>query len=221
MRRSFALSALGVILVSVPAVAANDLELLFTNGRVTIIATDVSVGAILNEWARVGDTRFVDAEKLTGKPVHLELVDFPEADALRVLLRDVAGYVAAPRLATAEGRSRFDRVLVMATARVTSSAPARTVARQPPAPMAPAGVAQDLYFEEEPEDFDRDELEELRELLPQPFSLIDRTNQSDRSAQGADTPTTPRPGVVVTPTDQSPVFIRRPVRPQTPADSRR
>ena len=43
------------------------------NGRVTLVAKDVTVREILAEWARVGQTRIVNAEKLTGGPVTLEL----------------------------------------------------------------------------------------------------------------------------------------------------
>ena len=101
--------------ITVSLGAADGLELSFQDGRVTVIATDVTVTRILEEWAEVGDTRFVDADTLNRVPVRLEMFDLPEADALRVLLRDAAGYVAAQRAIQTEGSSRFDRVLVMAT----------------------------------------------------------------------------------------------------------
>ena len=67
------------------------------NGRVTLIAHDVTVREILAEWARVGQARIVNGEKLTGGPVTIELTDVPEARALDTVLRSAAGYVMAPR----------------------------------------------------------------------------------------------------------------------------
>ena len=69
------------------------------NGRVTIIADNVPLRQILQEWARVGQTKIVNADKLAG-PAHnvtLQLIDAPERDALDILLRSASGYIAAPR----------------------------------------------------------------------------------------------------------------------------
>ena len=52
---------------------AGDLRLTIANGRVTIVAQDVSLRQILDEWGRVGQTKVVGAERLTGPPVTLEL----------------------------------------------------------------------------------------------------------------------------------------------------
>ena len=63
---------LGFVVVSallcVPAAtaAAGDLRLSIANGRVTIVAQDVSIRQILDEWGRVGQTKIVGAERLTG-----------------------------------------------------------------------------------------------------------------------------------------------------------
>lgn len=73
-----------------PIVAADDLELSLQNGRVTIRAQQVSVKAILSDWGRVGNTAIIDADGLADQIVTLELVDVPEARALRTLLRDAA-----------------------------------------------------------------------------------------------------------------------------------
>ena len=56
---------------------------------------------ILAEWAKVGGTRIVNAERVTGPPVTLSCSKVPEQQALAVLLRSVAGYLAAPRRAAA------------------------------------------------------------------------------------------------------------------------
>ena len=218
--------ALTLLLTGGPILAADDLELSFRDGRVTVIATDVPVRTILQEWSRVGETQFVDADKLTGRPVRLQLVDVPEATALRVLLRQAAGYVAAPRAERAPEASRFDRVLVMAASRrpasrsytppLGSSAPGPIPAQR--GPTSVPGFSPDSSLDEfDSDEFDGDELEELRELLPEPFSLIDRSAQPDDQRSG----TASRPGMVVAPSDDQPaVFLRGPVRPQDPDDPR-
>ena len=98
-----------------PMAWASELELSMNNGRVTILAQDVSVKDILAEWGRVGNTTIVDADQLEEQRLTLELVGVPEAQALRTLLRTASGYMAAPRAVTADGVSRFDRILIMAT----------------------------------------------------------------------------------------------------------
>ena len=230
------IGALALLLTGAPTMAADDLQVSFREGRVTVIATDVPVRAILQEWSRVGETEFVDTDKLTGQPVRLQLVDVPEAAALRVLLREAAGYVAAPRGdRTAEG-SRFDRVLVMATSRrpvssaytpsLGSSAPGLVPAQRGPTLGFGSGSSPDEFDSDDfdsddfdTDDFDGDELEQLRELLPQPFNLNDRFAQPGDQRSGDATAS--RPGMVVAPSDDQPaVFLRGPVRPQAPDDPR-
>src|SRR3982751_7144234 len=78
-------------------VFAGELKLSMQDGRVTVIADDVPLRQILQEWARVGQTRIVNAEKLSGPAVTLQLIDASEKDALDILLRSASGYIAAPR----------------------------------------------------------------------------------------------------------------------------
>jgi len=133
----FALATALVTAVAAPA-AAGELRLSMGNGRVTLVAKDVTVREILNEWARVGQTRIVNSEKLTGGPVTLELTDVPEAQALDAILRSAAGYVMAPRLAGSPGSSRYDRIMILASSRppvVTASNPTPFTSR--PMPQMP------------------------------------------------------------------------------------
>ena len=110
---------------------AQGLKLSFEQGRVSVDATAVPVRTILNEWAKLGGTKVVGAERIAGAPLTLKLVDVPEAQALDLILRSVAGYMAAPRGAVA-GASMYDRILVMAT----SSGPAPAAAARPNAAVA-------------------------------------------------------------------------------------
>ena len=107
-----------------PLLGAGEVTISMERGRVTLIATDARLADVLDEWARVGETRFVGAGEIGGEPVTLYLVDTPEVEAIRLLLRSAAGYVAAPRRAGASGASLYDRVTILATR--DTSVPART-----------------------------------------------------------------------------------------------
>lgn len=131
MRKLFrCLFLAGASLGLASAADAGELTVKIADGRATVIAKDVPVRQILAEWARVGDTRMVNGEKIPGGPVTLELIDVPEKQALDILLRSAAGYMAAPRPAATVGASQFDRVIILATSRP----PANTVI-PPPQPF--------------------------------------------------------------------------------------
>ncbi|MCA1583285.1 MAG: hypothetical protein LC791_00450, partial [Acidobacteria bacterium] len=79
------------------------------------------------EWGKVGGTRVVNGDRVTGAPVTLKLENMPERQALEIILRSVAGYMAAPRSASAApGASMYDRIMVLPTS-------------TPPPPVAAAG----------------------------------------------------------------------------------
>lgn len=123
--------------LSVPA-SAGELKLTMQDGRVTLIADNVPLRQILQEWARVGQTQIVNADKLTGPAVTLQIVNAPERDVLDILLRSAAGYIAAPRAAIVTNAATYDRVTIMATSRppaaTAAAAPVPTFQR-PPAPV--------------------------------------------------------------------------------------
>lgn len=118
-----------VALLLTVAPARADIRLSMHDGLVTLVAKDATVRQILAEWARVGQTKIVNAEKIAGAPVSIELTDVPEKQALDILLRSVNGYLAAPRPTNAPNASRFDRILVLPAA-----AQPRTVSSGGPAP---------------------------------------------------------------------------------------
>lgn len=101
----------------------SDVQLTIQDGRVSLIATDVTVRQILAEWARIGQTKIVNVEGISGGPVTLQLVNVPELQALDVLLRSVSGYLVAPRPTDASNLSRFDRIILLPTS-VAPRAPA-------------------------------------------------------------------------------------------------
>src|SRR2546427_5705194 len=109
--------------------ASADVRLTIQDGRVSLVAKDATLRQILAEWARVGQTKIVNADRVPGGPVSLQLTDVPEDQAIEILLRSVSGYVAAPRPTIIDHASRFDRILVMPT----SSAPRAAGSAAPPA----------------------------------------------------------------------------------------
>jgi hypothetical protein len=123
-------------LVAGPASAA-ELRLEISGGFVTLVATDTPLRQILAEWARVGGTRIVNGEGIAGPPVTIQLERMPEQEALAVLLRSAAGYVAAPRRAGSAGASVYESVMILATSTPPAGAPTpATTARGPVNPIA-------------------------------------------------------------------------------------
>jgi hypothetical protein len=114
-----------------PAPALAEVRLTIANGHVNLEAKDATVRQILDEWARVGQTKFVNVERLTGAPLTLQLTDMPETQALEILLRSVSGYLLAPRPVAAASLSQFDRILVMPTSTPPRASTSPTPAPQP------------------------------------------------------------------------------------------
>jgi hypothetical protein len=130
----FLCSAVALVLFSALPAQAQQLNLQITDGRVTLEAVNVPARQILAEWARIGGTNVVGAEKIAGAPLTLQFVDMPERQALDIILRNVAGFMAAPRQASAApGASAYDRILIMATSSVVAPQPA-AAGRNVPAP---------------------------------------------------------------------------------------
>lgn len=124
---------LGVLTASFLAAAwpaAADVRVTIENGTVSVSATDATPRQILTEWARVGQTRIINVERVAGAPISLELMHVPEAQALDTLLRGVAGYLAAPREVATPDTSAYDRIFILATS--TGTPPRNAPAGAPP-----------------------------------------------------------------------------------------
>lgn len=117
--------AAAVVVWAVSA-SAQPLTLEFRDGRVSLDATAVPVRTVLAEWARLGGTKVVGGDRVTGTPLTLRLENVPEAQALEIILRQVAGYMAAPRRAGSVGASAYDRILVLPTSTTAAAAAAPT-----------------------------------------------------------------------------------------------
>jgi hypothetical protein len=120
--------------LSVPA-SAQELKLTMQDGRVTLIANNVPLRQIMLEWGRIGQAKVINADKLLGANLTLQIVNQPERDVLDILLRSAAGYIAAPRPTVVANAAVYDRVTIMATSRApatVASAPSPTFQRPPP-----------------------------------------------------------------------------------------
>ena len=131
MRRALLLTAALTVATALPAAAQNqNLKVDFHDGKVSVEANAVPVRTILTEWGKVGGTKIVGADRISGAPLTVKLIDVTEAKALETILRSVAGYMAAPRN-TGVGASMYDRILVMATSAAPPAAANARPAQQP------------------------------------------------------------------------------------------
>jgi hypothetical protein len=193
--------------LSVPA-SAGELKLTMQDGRVTIIADNVPLRQILQEWARIGQAKIVNADKMNGPAISLQLINAPERDALDILLRSASGYIAAPRPVPVANAAFYDRVTIMATSR-------------PPA--ATAGNMAPPTFQRPPQPID-DTDEPINVAMPPPQMANPVTGQfpgmppqpgmmPPQMQPGAPTAplTSPRPGAVQQP--QLPTGVPNPYQP--------
>ena len=63
----------GVLMAVAAPAGAGQVTLRFEDGYVTLSAKNASVREVLVEWSKLGQTRVVNAEKLQGAPITLEL----------------------------------------------------------------------------------------------------------------------------------------------------
>lgn len=183
----------------VSVAAAGDLQLTLANGRATLIAQDVPLRQILDEWARVGKTTIVNGDKLAGPPMTLQLVDRPEREVLDLLLRSASGYIAAQREVALAGASQFDRVMILPVSRgpvgVASAPPPQFAPRNPnvqPMPM--------------PMPIDEDNPVEQPQMLPPGMGMQTVPQAAPYPMpQGQPAPiTAPRPGILPAPPQPQP-----------------
>ena len=130
--------ALFVLIFSASPSDAAGLKLSMHDGLASLDAQDVTVRQILAEWARIGKTRIVNAERIAGPPVTLYFENTPEKQALDIILRTIPGYMALPRATPVADASMYDSILIMAT--TTAVAPLRPQPSPPGFMGMPAGV---------------------------------------------------------------------------------
>ncbi len=189
-----AAAVMAVVALPIRAQGVRKLDVSFNNGRVTIVAENVTLTEIFAEWARKGGSRIVNAERLPGAPVMLtEFKDQPEADVLRTLLREFPGYAAAMRPQPPGGGSTVQTVFILAVRATTATAsPASAINQPQPAPQAAPRMIQGT-----PDD----EIPPVRPLVGEqppvtPGGAAQPTNPTLRTGPGG-TVTSTVPGVII------------------------
>jgi hypothetical protein len=186
---------------------AGDVTVTMKDGRVTVNAENAPVRQILQEWARVGQTKIVGAERLAGAPLTLQLVEVPERQALETLLRAASGYMAAPRAVPVQNASMYDRILILPT----SIAPPATASAPGGRPTPASVAAQRPTPAAEPTEEATEDMEVADDRDPEAENAGDETNvdyanpelmlqrrQREMMRNQAPTPTTmPQPGQIV------------------------
>jgi hypothetical protein len=138
-----ALVGSALFMVFLASTASAEVQLSIHDGRVTLVATNATVRQILTEWARVGQTKIVNVERIPGGPLTLQFTNVSEQEALDILLRSVTGYMAAPRPVQVGNLSRYDRILVLPTAAVARVPVAASPTPVLPRPAVPTPVLND------------------------------------------------------------------------------
>jgi hypothetical protein len=197
--------------VSAPAFAQN-LKLTMQDGRVTLIADNVPVRQILQEWARIGQTTIVNADKLIGPAnpaMTIQLVNAPEREVLDILLRSAAGYIAAPRPAVVAGASVYDRVTIMATSRPPAATAATTSVPTFQRPPPPVDDGDDpINVSTPPQPMQNPVTMQFPGMIPNPNP---NQNQMPNTATQPGPLTSPRPGAL--PQPPMPMVIPNPYQP--------
>lgn len=137
--------ALAQFPATAPAPVERKLDLTFDNGKVTLVASGVTLQEILAEWARKGGCPFSGADKIVGgKLPPLQYDHQPELTVLQSLLRGLSGYVPVPRRVGNPGSSMFEAVYVLASSKPTTTMPMSSGMSMPiAAPLVPQGNPMD------------------------------------------------------------------------------
>lgn len=150
------LAVAAVLLCWAAPAGAQPVKLRFHDGLVTLSTQNAPLRAILTEWARLGGATIVNAERVVGPPLTLELDAVSERHALEVLLRNVSGYMLAPRAAANPGASVFDRIMILPTSSAPRNPPPTAVrgfpAPRPVMPQPEPGYPMDSTLEQLEED---------------------------------------------------------------------
>ncbi len=216
MLKWFGCGVIAALLVVPSPAVAGELRLSIANGRVTLVAQDVPLKQILDEWSRVGQTTIVGSDKLTPGNVTLELRDVPEAKALETLLRSASGYIAKPRtlMAGGAGTSSYDRILIMAPSRAPAAPPNPTANFRTQQPMiAPMPIDDDG----EPSNVMPPGSVPYNAMpMAQPFPGQGPNNPNAQPAQQQPPMTAPRPGMLPAPPNPNPNFPANPYQVPPP-----
>ena len=143
----FVLVAVVMAWFAVPTARA-DIQFSIHDGRVVLIANNATIADIMAEWAKVGRTTIVNADKIPKDVVTLELRNVSERQVLDILLRTTSGFIAALREVDDPTASLFDRIVVMPPS--VAPPPPVNASAPPQYPRTPAAAAAMPVPEPEP-----------------------------------------------------------------------
>ncbi len=184
------------------AASAGELKLSIKDGLVTLIAQDVPLSMVMAEWAKVGQTRVVNGEKVL-TPVTLQLFDVPERRALDIILRSASGYMLAERPTPVANASVFDRILILPTSRPPANSPVNTAPaafNQRPSQVVPMQDMEEPLVNQPPPG-----------PAPMPPGNVPNMQPQTQPGQPGGPLTAPRPGPL--PQPQQPVPFGAPPKP--------
>jgi hypothetical protein len=101
-----------IVLACATNARAQSLTLELRDGVVRIDARGVSLRDIMRRWSDVGSVSIENVDVLSPAPLTLSLTGLTELQALRILLRDVSGYVVGQREDGSTGRGVIGRILI-------------------------------------------------------------------------------------------------------------
>ena len=162
--KRFVLVSAAVLTAALPmrAQGARKLEVSFNEGKVSVVADNVTLAEVLAEWSRKGGSTFVNAERLPATRIQwTEFKDQPEAVVLASLLREAPGYGAAMRPLGTGGASTVQTVFILAVRKEAGTAnTSQTFVNQPQQQSSP--VAAPRVIQGSPDD----EIPPVRPLTP-------------------------------------------------------
>jgi hypothetical protein len=139
-----------VVALSTASNLSADVRISMHEGQVSLSATDATVAEILAEWARIGQTRILNTERIAPDRMTVDLQNVSEQAALEVVLRMTGGYLAVWRAVDIRDGSSFERIVVMPRG-VAPVAVAVAVAANRAAPPPDKSPADSLGADLEPE----------------------------------------------------------------------
>ena len=95
MRSQIAIACVAVLLGCAASSSAQTVSLQFDNGLVTVNAQNAPVRTILAEWSRLGGTRFLNADRIGGAPLDIDVQLETQSILARTLVLFATTAVAA------------------------------------------------------------------------------------------------------------------------------
>jgi hypothetical protein len=201
--RSILVSSAVLGLLAAGNAAAQKLALQIEQGMVTLEAENVTVDEVLARWSQTTGLNVVSKSgQGSDIPVSLHLDKVPEPEALRMLLRDLSGYIMGERRDPLTGLVTIDRLMILpqsaAVQPATAAAPPRGLQPFTRRPPAPAFIEPSVV----PEAPQSAESDTPVELAPQPSTASTSPFGNSRGAARPGDMTPPLP--VVAPPPQVP-----------------